>query len=899
MMIGKYLKTTVCLALLAGTAVAMGGVERGVQPTQDLIRAYPGVRVYEDGVRDRIFYGVPMTRAATPQLAAERWLAAHGDVFGVGALSLTETWSGDVRDGKFWSLSYTQTLEGLPVELSPGRVLARANDDGTWSVVYAAGLFAAIPEGGFAPMMRTAQDAVNFIRGSEYGVLPKWSDAELVAYQVETADGFEAVRAWKFVGENPDLVKREKYTFFVDAATGGLLEARNEVHNIDVFGFAKGYATPGNFPDTGGNPPQLLPINDLRVQVSGGNNNHTDEMGFFSITHGGSSDVTITANFDTGLWCNINDSSGTAVQSVSGVATPGSEAYLEFNSSPNQYKTAQVNAFIHTGLIHNLIRDRSSWTGMDFRMTTNVNIASSCNAFFDGSSINFYRAGGSCPNMAYTTVVAHEYGHYIVARQGLSQGAFGEGYGDVCGEMLYDTGRVGEGFFGVGSVLRDNENTLRQYPCSGAIHSCGQVLGGVWWHTRLNLGATYGSAAGLEVVRQLFVDWTLITTGGSGSNSAHPGTVIEVLTLDDDDGNLDNGTPNYDDICAAFELHGIDCPDIVPLAFTYPGGIPDEANPSGGTAFEVVISGNAGFTPQPGTGVLHVDGGGGFVAYPMMETIDNNYTAEFPGGFACGDEIQFYVSAEATDGTQGQDPQDAPAEAYLAIAATSYAELANDNFETNTGWTVQNNNLQKGAWERGVPAVQGGTAPGQDFDGSGQCYITGNFLINSDVDGGPTRLISPDYDITGLTDPMVTFARWFYNQPADEDRMVIEVSGDFGASWVMVSEVAHSGKQWIEDGFAVREYLPAADQVRVRFSVADSPNDSDTEAGIDAFVMTDLVCDDECVADFNGDGIVNTQDVLLFLNAWSAGDMSADVNGDGEVNTQDVLFFLNLWNVGC
>ncbi len=54
-----------------------------------------------------------------------------------------------------------------------------------------------------------------------------------------------------------------------------------------------------------------------------------------------------------------------------------------------------------------------------------------------------------------------------------------------------------------------------------------------------------------------------------------------------------------------------------------------------------------------------------------------------------------------------------------------------------------------------------------------------------------------------------------------------------------------------------------------------------------------------CSADFNGDGTVNTQDVLAFLNAWSSGDSSADMDGNGEVNTLDVLYFLNLWGAGC
>jgi len=56
---------------------------------------------------------------------------------------------------------------------------------------------------------------------------------------------------------------------------------------------------------------------------------------------------------------------------------------------------------------------------------------------------------------------------------------------------------------------------------------------------------------------------------------------------------------------------------------------------------------------------------------------------------------------------------------------------------------------------------------------------------------------------------------------------------------------------------------------------------------------------DDCDADFNGDGTADTQDVLAFLNAWTAGDPSADVNEDGSVDTLDVLVFLNAWNAGC
>ncbi|HZW10792.1 MAG TPA: PQQ-dependent sugar dehydrogenase [Phycisphaerales bacterium] len=54
-----------------------------------------------------------------------------------------------------------------------------------------------------------------------------------------------------------------------------------------------------------------------------------------------------------------------------------------------------------------------------------------------------------------------------------------------------------------------------------------------------------------------------------------------------------------------------------------------------------------------------------------------------------------------------------------------------------------------------------------------------------------------------------------------------------------------------------------------------------------------------CRVDLNGDAMVNTQDVLLFLNLWNADDPATDFTGEGDTNTLDVLEFLNRWNTGC
>ncbi|HZW10719.1 MAG TPA: GC-type dockerin domain-anchored protein [Phycisphaerales bacterium] len=53
------------------------------------------------------------------------------------------------------------------------------------------------------------------------------------------------------------------------------------------------------------------------------------------------------------------------------------------------------------------------------------------------------------------------------------------------------------------------------------------------------------------------------------------------------------------------------------------------------------------------------------------------------------------------------------------------------------------------------------------------------------------------------------------------------------------------------------------------------------------------------VADFNGDGGINTLDFLLFLNQWNARDPATDLNLDGAINSLDFLFFLNAYTSGC
>lgn len=61
------------------------------------------------------------------------------------------------------------------------------------------------------------------------------------------------------------------------------------------------------------------------------------------------------------------------------------------------------------------------------------------------------------------------------------------------------------------------------------------------------------------------------------------------------------------------------------------------------------------------------------------------------------------------------------------------------------------------------------------------------------------------------------------------------------------------------------------------------------------------VCEPQglCLADCNGDGVVDFFDVSLFIQEFMSQDPRADLNNDGQWNFFDVSMFLSAYNVGC
>ncbi|MCC6660515.1 MAG: hypothetical protein IT437_06470 [Phycisphaerales bacterium] len=890
----------IAAALLAFAA----GAAADVAPppgVHDLQNVYPGARAYMEGSRVRVLYGVPMTMGMTPDQAATQFWSAHAAAFGVGALELNLTGITTVQNGRFTVYQYTQSISGMPVEHGVGRLMVL--NQPVPRVVYAAGTFARVPAGGFGDAFFTgAQVAGAIKRNPQYADLTTWTAPVAAVYQDDAGVG---TRVWRFEGWRPG----RGFTFFVDMTTGLLLRARSEVYNDDVTGTVKAMATPGLKPDIATNVPVAIAVSQALMKVTGGNSAYSNTSGNFTIPNAGTAPVTLTSSAQDGRWVQVFPT-GTATIQVSLPGTvPGVPASPLFNAVPggtNSQTTAQANVLIHGQLIHDYYTDRAPSFSLP-AIHGNTGVSGTCNAYYFSSddSINFFNVGGGCNNSAYSSVIAHEYGHYVVNTLGLSQGAFGEGFGDTSAVMLYDTGIIADTFFQNGQPIRDLINNTRSYPCNGEFHDCGEVEGAFWYRVLQNFKASYGTQPGWSNAQELQVAWSQMTTGGSGSNSLHPASIIEVLTVDDTDGNLTNGTPNYADICAASATRNLPCPPLTPFEFQYPNGHPEIITSNQPTVIQVNLVGVAS-TPVPGTGTISYSiNGGSIVTNPMTEVTPNHYEATIPAT-QCTDTVDYYFTAQAASGATVRDPQGAPATKFHAVSAVGSTIAANFNFETDPGWTVTNSTgLAAGAWQRGVPSTPNTQySPPTDGDGSGQCWVTG-LAPNQDVDGGTTVLTTSAMDLSGYDSATLSYDRWFETlAPAPPNTnyrvLVVQISANDGLNWSTLEfPAADPPKAWVHKEFQVTNVLPLTSAMRVRFSVSDDPNTWDVEAGIDAFKVVAYTCTSQCYADCNGDGVLNLADFGCFQTKFATGDPYADCNGDGTRNLADFGCFTTKFALGC
>lgn len=367
------------------------------------------------------------------------------------------------------------------------------------------------------------------------------------------------------------------YEIHVDALTGEILARKTLAHDFDVSGVVRTMATPGSQPDVSTNMPTSQAVGHVQVTSAAGNA-ITDANGNFNIV-GATAPLQITVKY-LGVWCNSRNQAGSDYFLTTTLnAASGNQVLM--NAASTTLENSQANAYVWVGRTHDWLKSLNPGdTAPDFQALSFSNTAGACNAYYSvvppPPSINFFAAGTipglSCVNMAYSSVVVHELGHWLNDRYGSQNGSdgLGEGLADTYAMYLLDSPIVGEDFCGTNCHVRSGLNT-RMFcgdgnpGCHGEVHSDGEVLMGALWKVRARLESTLGASAGAMAADSLLSAWL------NAYDDTSITTVIEVhyLTLDDDDGNISNGTPNYLDIDGGFRDQGFPgvaaslCPNFV------------------------------------------------------------------------------------------------------------------------------------------------------------------------------------------------------------------------------------------------------------------------------------------------------------------------------------------------
>jgi hypothetical protein len=335
-----------------------------------------------------------------------------------------------------------------------------------------------------------------------------------------------------------------------------------------------------------------------------------------------------------------------------------------------------------------------------------------------------------------------------------------------------------------------------------------------------------------------------------------------------------------------------------PLIITLPNGAPTLLAPGTPTVFSVIIEDGAE-TLVPGSAFLRFRvNGGAFQDIALTPAGGSNFTATLPAS-TCDETLDYYIVAEGSEGTIVTNPIDAPAVLYTAQVGVA-TTIVSDNFETDLGWGVSNQNVTAGAWVRAIPSGSNGERgdPPDDFDGSGRCWVTGN-AVDEDLDGGPTRLTSPIYDLSAPGDYTISYARWHRSYNGVTDVFTVEVSNNGGLNWTTVETAPDSGG-WEARSFDPAAYVPLSANMRLRFTASDNPNDSVNEGGLDAVRIVRFECADipGCAGDLTGDGVVCQDDLGVLLGDFGCigAQCTGDADNDGDTDQGDLGILLAEFN---
>jgi len=398
----------------------------------------------------------------------------------------------------------------------------------------------------------------------------------------------------------------------VDARSGQILSI------VDANDYVAAQVSGGIYPVTNSDPEVVRPLPFTNVTNSSAK--VTDAAGNYDYSGG-----TATATLN-GKYIKMVDTCGaiSKADSATGNIAFGTSAGTDC-TTPGSGGVGNTHA-TRTGYYHltNINRKAAGFlpanAWLNGTVTANMNVNSTCNAFWDGSTVNFYRSGGGCSNTGeIAAVFLHEWGHGMDTNSGgaSSDKGTGEAVGDTFAFLETKDACIGKNFqpgvacancnatctgvrdlasFATGgshtiakpsNVASDTGINCDRYSCPyyqfifiGAYqgpmgyegHCESYIASSANWDLAQQLVARWGTTAGWQKMDAIWYKSLTpsksayqVASGGkcnpaatvNGCGATNWYTVY--LAADDDDGNLANGTPNACRIWDAFTAHGIAC----------------------------------------------------------------------------------------------------------------------------------------------------------------------------------------------------------------------------------------------------------------------------------------------------------------------------------------------------
>ena len=685
-----------------------------------------------------------------------------------------------------------------------------------------------------------------------------------------------------------------RYLTWIDMSTGAVVLRQNQVMHesghsaeaktrrmghvpgitqpvLPVFGQLKANvhpAYPYDDQEAMGMPHLELPLN--------GTSYFTDSEGLFNTDV--SQEVADVPVQLRGLFATVFTNGVTPIQSTTFVN--------DFNNLTAPGNVKETSAYRSTNLVHDHMRTWLPEFGdLDFSMPVNIDVAGECNAFYDGSSINFYDVGGGCnATSLIADVVYHEYGHaindffYQSYFANFSNGAMNEGYADLWAMSLGNIAEIGKGFY------TDNQDGIRRYDIDpkvypedivGEVHADGEIICGAWYDTHLLLGGDWAQTM------PLFVDafpGLQATVPNGFEGQAYTDVLLDVLQADDDDDDLLNGTPNAAAIIEGFDIHGIRLFSYVELEHTPVEFTPAETTVTVEAEANIVFPYVTYFDSMR----LHyrLTPSAPWTVAPMGQ--DNNlFTHDIPG-VAAGTVIEYYIDIldvfggiSATTPVAADKAVNGNLPNYVLVGVESVLRDDLDEYSDFGNWDMDlpTDNATTGIWTAEIPVGSMGdvndpstvVAPLQDHTQGffGFAFITGlsgelgDGIGANDVDGGHTTLVSPVIDLTPYENPVMTYWRWYANAPATganpaSDWWQVEVTNDGGNTWQYLENTLQQDISWRRKAFRVADVIEPTDAFQMRFIASDSTTIGEyldggslVEAALDDIILYDLGSGDD------------------------------------------------------